>query len=171
MSLLRQPALLACLALSLSISLPAAAQRVLHGDLQQQMSEAEFKAAGLDKLSAAELASLNDWLQGKVEQATASVVEQAREEGRQEVISKNRGFFDFGSSEPIESSLSGEFTGFRKGQLYTLDNGQQWEQTDAASLPGVRRSSPSVRITPGLLGVWYLQIEGYNARAKVRRVK
>ena len=97
--------------------------------------------------------------------------EQAREEGRQEVIVKNRGFFDFGSNEPIESTLVGEFTGFGKGRKYTLENGQVWDQIDDAHVSGVRRQTPKVRITPGLMGVWYLQIEGTNTRAKVRRSK
>ena len=39
------------------------------------MSADEFKAAGLDKLSAQELAALNDWLQRKVGQETAKAVE------------------------------------------------------------------------------------------------
>jgi hypothetical protein len=147
---------------------------VVHGDLQQQMSPAEFKAAGLDKLNAEELAALNSWLQGKVEQAASvasAAVEQAREEGRQEVIVKNRGFFDFGSRDPIVAKLEGEFRGFGKGRQYTLDNGQVWEQTDEASVSGVRRDMPTVEITPGLMNVWYLRVEGLNTRAKVRRTK
>jgi hypothetical protein len=32
------------------------------------------------------------------------------------VIVKNRGFFDFGSSEPITGVLQGEFRGFGKGR-------------------------------------------------------
>lgn len=157
--------------LLLAPAFAAQAQRVVEGDLQQQMSAAEFKAAGLDKLSADELAALNAWLQGKVREATTSAVEQAREEGRQEVIVKNRGFFDFGSREPIEAALAGEFNGFGKGRQYTLDNGQVWEQTDDARVSGVRRQAPGVKITPGLMGVWYLQIDGVNTRAKVRRIK
>jgi len=157
--------------LLLAPAFAAQAQRVVEGDLQQQMSAAEFKAAGLDKLSADELAALNAWLQGKVREATTSAVEQAREEGRQEVIVKNRGFFDFGSKEPIEARLEGEFRGFGKGRQYTLDNGQVWEQTDDASVAGVRKQTPAVRMTPGLLNVWYLQIDGVNTRAKVRRIK
>src|SRR6185437_2402020 len=69
-----RPRLLACAAVLLSLSTPALAQRVVQGDLQQQMSPAEFKAAGLDKLNAAELATLNRWLQGKVEAATTEAV-------------------------------------------------------------------------------------------------
>ena len=157
--------------LLLAPAFAAQAQRVVEGDLQQQMSAAEFKAAGLDKLSADELAALNAWLQGKMREATTSAVEQAREEGRQEVIVKNRGFFDFGSSEPIEATLAGEFNGFGKGRQYTLDNGQVWEQTDDARVSGVRRQTPGVKITPGVMGAWYLQVEGLNTRAKVRRTK
>lgn len=109
------------------------------------MSAEQFKAAGLDKLNASELAALNDWLQGKVAKEAAVVVEQAKEAGRQEVIVKNRGFFDFGSKEPIESTLVGEFRGFSKGSVYTMANDQQWEQTDAASLSGVRKDAPRSR--------------------------
>jgi len=167
--------LLACAAVLMSLSLPALAQRVVDGDLQQQMSAAEFKAAGLDKLSPQEMASLNNWLQGKVAAAAADareqVREQAREEGRQEVIVKNRGFFDFGSKDPIDSTLPGEFTGFGKGRTYTLANGQVWEQTDAAAVGGVRKTDAKVSVIPGISGVWYLRVEGINTRAKVRRVK
>ncbi|MEG0183781.1 hypothetical protein [Stenotrophomonas rhizophila] len=167
--------LLASAAVLLSLASPALAQRVVEGDLQQQMSPAEFKAAGLDKLSPAELTALNGWLQGKVAAVAADtreqVREQAREEGRQEVIVKNRGFFDFGSNEPITSTLQGEFRGFGKARKFVLANGQEWEQSDDTVLSGVRKTNPTVSISPGLLGVWYLRVDGVNTRAKVRRTK
>lgn len=167
--------LLASAAVLLSMTGPALAQRVVEGDLQQQMSPAEFKAAGLDKLSPTELAALNGWLQGKVAAATAEVREQvreqAREEGRQEVIVKNRGFFDFGSKEPIATTLPGEFRGFGKGRKYVFANAQEWEQTDDTTLSGVRKTDAVVAITPGVAGVWYMRVDGVNIRAKVRRVK
>lgn len=140
-------------------------------NVEQQMTADQFKAAGLDKLSAKELAALNAWLQQKVTTETAVALEAAREEGRKEVVQKNRGFFDFGSAEPIESAIMGEFTGFGKGKKYTLQNGQVWEQVEAASLKGVRKNDVPVRIKPGLLGVWYMKIDGYNTQAKVRRIK
>jgi hypothetical protein len=171
--------LLACAAVLLGLAGPALAQRIVEGDLQQQMSPSEFKAAGLDKLSPAELAALNSWLQGKVaavsadvrEQVREQVREEAREEGRQEVIVKNRGFFAFGTTEPIVSTLEGEFRGFGKGRRYVLANKQEWEQTDDVTLAGVRRTNPEVSITPGMMGAWYMQIKGSNTRAKVQRVK
>ena len=168
---LPSPRLLACSLALLAVSSTAWAQRIVEGDLQQQMSPAEFKAAGLDKLQPAELASLNRWLQGKVEAASAAAVQVAREEGRRAIVEENRGFFDFGSREPITSVLPGEFRGFSQGRVYVLANGQHWEQTDSANVGGVRRQDPQVSIAPSVSGAWYLQIPGVNTRAKVKRVK
>ena len=148
-----------------------AQQSALTADVEQQMTAEQFKAAGLDKLSAKELAALNAWLQQKVSTETAVAVEKAKEEGRKEVVEKNRGFFDFGSAEPIESVIVGEFTGFGKGKKYTLQNGQVWEQIEPASLSGVRKTDVSVKIKPGVLGNWFMKIDGYNTQAKVRRIK
>lgn len=142
------------------------------GDLRASMTDAEFKAAGLDKLDAAELAALEAWLQRKVVRETAVAVEEAKQEGRKEVQLATRGFFDFGSAEPIVSVLEGEFKGFGKGRDYTLQNGQVWEQVDNATLASVRKTNPAVRITPSRVGNnWFLRIEGYNTAASVRRVK
>ncbi|KAF1709231.1 hypothetical protein CSC70_10405 [Pseudoxanthomonas kalamensis DSM 18571] len=159
--------------------IPGMAQEQTDADLKKQMSAEEFRAAGLDKLSQEELANLNAWLNRKVDAVTtavtatlaAEVAEKAREEGRQEVVQKNRGFFDFGSDEPIISTIDGEFKGFGKGRQYRLANGQVWEQTDSATLAGVRRDNPEVSIKPGVLGVWYMKVKGYNTSAKVRRIK
>ena len=87
------------------------------------------------------------------------------------MVEKNRGFFDFGSTEAIESSIVGEFNGFAKGRKYTLENGQVWEQIEPATLAGVRKTNPEVTIKPGIINNWFLKIEGYNTAAKVRRIK
>lgn len=142
------------------------------GNLRENMTEAEFKAAGLDKLSPAELAALEAWLQRKVGQQTAAAVAEAKEAGRKEVEREARGFFDFGSAEPIESTIAGSFNGFAKGRQYTLANGQVWEQAEPASLAGVRLENPRVRIAPSRFGnTWFMKIEGYNTAAPVRRIK
>ena len=161
------------LATLIALSAPALAQDA--PPLQQAMSAEEFRAAGLDKLSPEELARLNAWLDRRVEQqataAVAAAVEQARDEGRREVVEKNRGFFHFGSQEPIEANVVGEFTGFGSRKRYTLDNGQVWQQVDSATLAGVRKDNPRVRIRPGALGAWWMSVDGYNTQAKVQRVE
>jgi hypothetical protein len=139
------------------------------GNLREAMTDTEFKAAGLDKLSPAELAALDGWLQRRVGQQTAQAVQQAKQEGRKEVEQETRGFFDFGTTEPIKSTIVGAFA---QGRQYTLANGQVWEQVEAASLAGVRRQDPAVNITPSRFGnTWFLKIDGYNTAAPVRRIK
>jgi hypothetical protein len=136
--------------------------------IQQQMTPEEFRAAGLGKLSADELARLNGWL-GRAIEAQAV---QAAADAKKKVVEENRGFLSFGSDEPIRGTVSGEFRGFARGRSYTLDNGQVWRQVDDASLAGVRLDAAKVVISPSMIGnAWYMSVQGYNTRAKVERVK
>jgi hypothetical protein len=157
------PARLLALAALLPLSTTALAQQ----KIEQQMSHEQFKATGLEKLSAAELANLNAWLAGKLEVETAKAAEDARQESGDD----RRGMVERESREPVAGAIAGEFGGFGKGRQYTLENGQVWQQIDEASLTA-RLDNPKVRITPGLMGgTWYLAVDGYNTRAKVQRVK
>ena len=152
------------LAALLLVAAPAAAQQAI----EAEMTPEEFKAAGLDKLSAEELARLNAWLNRTIDAEAGKAAASAKKQ----VEDENRGFFNFGSSEPVTGRIVGEFRGFSRGREYTLDNGQVWRQVDAATLVGARRTDPQVRITPSLIGnAWYMAIEGYNTRAKVERIK
>lgn len=136
--------------------------------IEQQMTAEQFRAAGLDKLDAAELETLNAWLNRTLVTETDKAARQAEDKVRTE----SRGLFGSGSDEPISARLQGSFEGFAQGRRYTLDNGQVWRQVDGATLPGASMESPQVRITPSLIGsAWYLKVEGYNTRAKVERVK
>lgn len=152
--------LIACLA-------PAFAQAQTP-PIERQMTPEEFKAAGLDKLSPDELAHLNAWLGRTISAESDRAAAAATDKVKQE----NRGFFDFGSAEPINANLAGDFRGFAKNRVYTLDNGQVWQQIDDADLPGVRLSNPAVNIKPAMLGnTWYMKVGKYNTRAQVKRIK
>ena len=136
--------------------------------IEKQMTAEEFRAAGLQKLSAEELARLNAWLNRTITTETTK----AASEAKKKVEDDNRGFFNFGSSEPVVSRMVGEFNGFARGREYTLENGHVWKQIDDASLAGVRKTKPMVKVTPSKVGnAWYFAIEGYNTRAKVQRTK
>ena len=151
------------LAALLFVAAPAAAQQAI----QTQMTPEEFKATGLDKLSADELERLNAWLNRTID----SESEKAAATAKKQVEKENHGFFDFGSSEPVVGRLVGEFRGFSRGREYTLDNGRLAPDRCRHAV-GARRDGPAVRITPSLVGnAWYMAIEGYNTRAKVERVK
>ena len=163
MTRIAPPARLLALAALLPFALAAMAQE----KIEQQMTYEQFKASGLDKLSAAELANLNAWLSGKLEVETAK----AADEVRQQSGEARRGIAQRESREPVAGAITGAFTGFGKGRQFTLDNGQVWQQIDDVSL-SAKLDNPKVRITPSLLGgAWYLAVDGYNTRAKVQRVK
>lgn len=156
------------LAVLLALAPCAFAQPPSQQPIQQQMTPAQFKAAGLDQLNTEQLANLNAWLNGTI-QAEAS---KAAVSAKKQVQDENRGFLNFGSAEPVVGKIVGDFRGFNSNRSYTLDNGQVWQQTDDASLAGVRLSNPPVKITPSRIGnAWYLQVGNYNTRAKVVRVK
>ncbi|MGO4223528.1 hypothetical protein AB4Y64_16925 [Lysobacter sp. TAF61] len=158
------PALrLLALAAMLPLATAAFAQKI-----EQQMTPEQFKAAGLDRLSPEQLSNLNDWLDGKVKVETAKAAETAKHSAAEE---DHRGLFSAASREPIGGKIT-NFAGFGKGRSYTLDNGQVWQQIDDVTISGVKNTNPIVMITPSLIGsAWYMAIEGFNARAKVQRVK
>jgi hypothetical protein len=158
--------LLACMPLACIV--PVALAQAPQPAIQTQMTPEEFKAAGLDKLSAEELARLNAWLGRTLTTETAK----AAADAKQKVEHESRGFFDFGSEEPIVAHISGAFHGYGKGKTYTLDNGQVWQQIDDAELPGIRLTDPEVRIKPAMVGnSWYMSVGKYNSRAQVKRIK
>ena len=154
--------------LALALLLACGGAFAQQAGIEQQMSPDQFKAAGLDKLSPQELATLNAWLGETLEAETAK----ARSNAKSKFEDENRGFWHFNTDAPIVAHIVGEFRGFGAGRTYTLDNGQVWRQVDDASLVGVRKTDPAVRLTPSIIGnAWYLGLDGYGTRTKVQRVK
>lgn len=161
------PAVLAFGFVGVSLTPTTAAAQTADAPIEQRMSADEFKAAGLDKLSAAELANLNRWLNGTLKTETAKATQSAIAVAKQ----KAQGFFDFdGNRESIRSTIVGDFRGFSNGRVYKLANGQEWEQVESAEL-NVRKANPGVELRPGIMNSWWMLIDGYNTRAKVRRIK
>lgn len=167
-----RPLVLASVLLAILLAAPLAFAQQAGERIEQQMTPEQFKAAGLDQLSAGQLQNLNGWLNRTLVVETTKAATQAANEAKQKVEDENRGFFNFGSDEPVTGQLQGEFRGFAKGREYRLDNGQLWRQIDGATLAGVRLDGPQVTIDPAMVGnAWYLKVEGYNTAAKVQRIK
>ncbi|KLI99616.1 hypothetical protein [Luteimonas sp. FCS-9] len=170
------------IAAALAAALPAFAQQPR---IEDRMSAAEFRAAGLGKLDDAELDRLNAWLARQAGAATVASgttgtsgadvearIAQAREEGRREAAAAATGLPAAAPArEPVESTIVGAFQGFAQGRQYTLANGQVWRQVDGATLSGARGTDVGVRVRPGMLGAWWLKVDGYNTQAKVERVR
>ncbi|GIX32202.1 MAG: hypothetical protein KatS3mg125_0158 [Lysobacterales bacterium] len=136
--------------------------------LEERMSEAEFRAAGLHKLSPEELAALNAWLKARLggipETPAASL---APEDDR-------IGFPARTDRRVIVSRIDGELNGWGQDPLrktrFKLQNGQVWEQVDT-SRGDLKLVDPVVTIEPAALGSWLMRIEDYNQRIRVRRIQ
>jgi hypothetical protein len=76
-------------------------------------------------------------------------------------------------SEPaaIHSSVVGRFDGWGPGTVFTLANGQAWKVTDDTDAVLPIMQNPKVEITRGLLGAYFLQVEGHANSARVARVR
>ena len=158
--------------LAVLLTMPQAFAQQAGERIEQQMTPAQFKAAGLDQLSTEQLQNLNAWLNRTLVAETTKAASEATRQVMQDAGDKPRGILDSSSDEPVSGQLQGEFHGFAKGRQYQLDNGQVWRQTDTSSLVGVHLDNPEVTIKPSLIGsAWYLRVEGYNTAAKVERVK
>lgn len=169
------------IAMVLLASSAAFAQRT---EIENRLSADEFRAAGLDKLSEAELARLNELLvretiappavapAAPVGADVEARIAQAREEGRREARTEDLGKRAAPESrETIDSTIAGAFQGFARGREYALANGQVWRQVDNAALAGARGHDVAARIRPGLMGVWWLKVDGYNTQTRVERVR
>lgn len=138
--------------------------------LQERMSAAAFKKAGLDKLDAAELHFLNAWLRSHVGIAGAGpasitapvVVGPANQFGYRTPIDQPR--------VTVESTLPGRFSGWDSHTQFSLANGQTWQVSESSSWGCQTTQDPKVTIKPMLLGSWLMYIQGCSNSVRVERV-
>jgi hypothetical protein len=72
----------------------------------------------------------------------------------------------------LEARLEGELRSFEGQRRFVLDNGQVWRMAESNYYSGPVLKSPVVRIKPGMLGVFWLEIpEAGRLRMKVLPVK
>jgi len=129
--------------------------------LEERMSQAEFRAAGLDKLSPEELQRLNGWLEAHG--GTTRPVGNA---------SGSAAFYpDSSTRDVIESHIAGTFTGWRGKSVFRLDNGQEWRQTESGQYSAGEFENPAVKVKPMMLGSWLMVVEGCGCSVRVERIK
>src|SRR5215831_7592580 len=92
------------IATALAVLLTGAAAAAEFSSLEERMSQAQFHAAGLDKLSPQELKTLNDWLRGH---ETVTVQQQQVTPSGQPVFYPSEA-----PREIVESRIDGKFNGW-----------------------------------------------------------
>jgi hypothetical protein len=129
--------------------------------LEERMSQSEFHAAGLDKLSPDELKALDDWLRAHYGSTTTYVTPS----GAPVFYPKES------SREPVESKIAGTFTGWYVHSVFTLENGQEWTQAESGSYSSGKFDHPEVKIKPMFVGSWLMYIKPCGCSVRVDRTK
>ncbi len=157
----------------------------------------DFSAAGLEKLSPAELTRLDalvrDFKSGALERArreaaaaearaakaeaeakTATIrAEETVKKSESSLLARAKVLLTPGTQveyTTVESRIAGEFRGWEGRTLFTLENGQRWQATGTDIYVSPPIASPAVKITPGMLGTFWLTVEGVKRRVKVELV-
>lgn len=149
------------LALTLLLVAASAAAQTQSPTLEERMSQAEFREAGLDKLSPEELQRLNAWLQ-----AHGGTQPKYVTAGGSPVF-----YPDSSARETVQAHIDGVFSGWRGKTVFKLDNGQEWQQAESGSYSTGNSTNPAVRIRPTLLGSWLMYIDGCGCSVRVQRIK
>jgi hypothetical protein len=118
------------------------------GSIQDVMTPAEFKAAGLNKLSSEELEKLNAWLQGY-----RDVTEKAATKKATAVASRTK-------LDLLVSRVDGQFNGLTGRSVIRLEDGTAWKQANADDRFRPRVTDhPAAVVIHGIFG-YKMQLEG-----------
>ena len=152
--------MLRLIATALAILLTTAATAAELSSLEERMSQEQFHAAGLDKLTPQELKNLNDWLHG-------------HQPVKEQLVSPSGApvFYKDSEREIIESRIDGKFSGLYGKTIFRLENGQEWTQTESGSFSNGKYDHPKVRIKPMLFGSWLMSVPACGCDVRVERTK
>ncbi len=146
-------ALLGCVSLGFCVmlacvELAGAAPPEMSGSIKEMMSADEFKAAGLNKLSADEIQRLDAWLQGY-----RQVTEQAAEKKATARASRTK-------MDLIVSRVDGTFNGLTGRTIIRLEDGTVWKQANADDRYRARVTDhPAAAVIHGVFG-YKMRLEG-----------
>jgi hypothetical protein len=156
--------------LSLAGAWAAAASKPL--DIRDLMSVTQFHQAGLDKLTPQELASLNAWLNGYVNEGKQASAAPAVAAPKPAVPDASFGSESLSSAGPqeITSRYAGVLKGWTGNTVFALENGQVWKQAGPGYETDMRLDHPEVVIKKLAFG-YLLTLPGHSETVFVKRVK
>ena len=167
------------------------------GDFTKSLTPSERAEAGLAKLTPVELAKLvavvEHYKRGEVavvqnQAATKIAVAEAKvKEAESKVASSTedkskpswlRALITLKQtgenpkeSDAFTSRIDGKFSGWSGRTFFKLANGQVWQQQGGGDYVGSKMDSPAVKIYPGAIGSFWMEVEDVNPRVRVKLVK
>lgn len=142
--------------------------------LREAVGAALFEDAGLDQLSPEQQSALVDGLAAifeKGENPFLSPEAVKQRFGFPSLFQKKVQAAEAAEPKEVTARLVGDFSGWSGRTRFELENGQVWVQIENDFFDTRKLTSPVITIEKGLLGVYYLSVEGYGSRVKVRRIK
>ena len=138
----------------------------------RSLAPADFAAAGLARLTPAELARLDALIAARAAPAAAAPLSAAPAPAapRSAPAPARRAASAAEEDAPVESRLTGEFRGWEPRTVFALENGERWQETGGTTYAGPPLAAPAVRIRAGALWAHWMRIEGVSREVKVRRV-
>ena len=146
-------------------------------DILKDMSVADYRTTGLDKLSEAQVKALSAWFANYQSQhakdcaqsaAMMSAAEPVIAESKPSATPKSH---NVDGSVVTSSRIKGKFSGWYGDTVFKLQNGQTWEQTDDSVVTIAAMQDPEVTITQGSFNVYYLEVKGMMDSVPVRKVE
>lgn len=161
--------------LALLIALGVSLSAVAADGLLKNLPADQFAAAGLNKLTPEELARLEQIIadHGSPKAAPAAKAEtQVSGPGwLRALVTLQETAEKPDAAEAIATRLAGDYDGWTGKTVFKLENGQIWQQAGGGERIDDRRTAPVVKIYPGMMGAYWLEIEGVRERVKVKPVK
>ena len=132
--------------------------------LKDLMSPEQYRAAGLKRLSPAELASLERFLKGYRDETVQTVTRQTEE---RVIPSGKRN--KAAERSVVESRIKGDFDGLKGRTRFILENGSIWQQSDTDLKLAAHLTSPEVILVRSIFG-YKIYITGFPRTFYVRQV-
>ena len=164
------------------LALCAAVSAVAAEGFLKNLPADQFAAAGLNKLTAEELARLEQLIAEREAGVKAAAAVPAPAASKPEAKVAGPGWLRAlvtlqetaekpDAAEAIVTRLAGDYEGWSGKTLFQLENGQIWQQAGGGERIDDKRRAPAVKIYPGMMGAYSLEIEGVRERVQVKPVK
>jgi hypothetical protein len=163
--------------------LKAVVERYKSGEVAVVRQQAEQKVATVKEEAEQKVATVKQEAEQKIAVAEAKVQQvEAQRPAADKPADKKPGWFSAlvtlqkageksDKNDILEGRLKGTLKSFRGTRSFELQDGQVWKMIEGDSYHGPELDSPAVRIMPGFMGTFWLQIREAALRVKVQPVK
>ncbi len=153
----------------------AEAGEVARDRLVALMGEAEYRAAGLHELTAAQRQSLDAWLQRHLGASAEPTPVEHSAAAKEKSLDTNWGFSNPPQAKEeapqrLVANIVGNFRGWSGKTRFQLDNGQVWEQRRSGHF-NYTGDARRVEITSNSWGFFEMRLIDVDRRVGVKRIR